>query len=367
MICKRCKCCVTGSNGFGLIVESVVRGHYASHLIFHFMHAGRQYTLKELIRWTRHSIYLVIVLSVVPTALYALAGWTWVAIPWPPITLLGTAAAFIIGFRNNATYARSWEARHVWGRIVNASRTFGIMAMDLIRDADDDELRRIRQRIVYRHLAWITALRYQLRQGRAWENARTHPMFIEFRKSYVVPEDGEEELRRFLTERETDLLAGKTNRAAQLLALQSRELRELNSRGLITPLNYVELITVIKELYDQQGSSERIKNFPYPRQYMSISLIFVNLFVLLVPLGMLNEFARMGSWMVWFNVPASVIVSWVFIALEVAGESTENPFEGAPNDVPISAISRSIEIELKELLDEKEIPQPLLPMNHILM
>jgi putative membrane protein len=100
---------------------------------------------------------------------------------------------------------------------------------------------------------------------------------------------------------------------------------------------------------------------------MSISLIFVNLFVLLVPLGMLNEFARMGSWMVWFNVPASVIVSWVFIALEVAGESTENPFEGAPNDVPISAISRSIEIELKELLDEKEIPQPLLPMNHILM
>jgi putative membrane protein len=334
------------------------------------MHAGRQYTLKELIRWTRHSIYLVTVLSVVPTGLYTLAGWTWVAIPWPPITLLGTAAAFIIGFRNNATYARSWEARQVWGRIVNASRALGIMAMDFIRSADEVRLQEIRQRVLYRHLAWITALRHQLRQGRAWENARTHPMFIEFRKSYVVPEwesDGEEDLRQFLTEKEIGLLAGKTNKAAQLLALQSHDLRELNLRGLITALNYVELITVIKEFYDQQGSSERIKNFPYPRQYTSISLIFVNLFVLLVPLGMLNEFARMGSWMVWLNVPASVIVSWVFIALEVVGESTENPFEGSPNDVPISAISRSIEIEIKELLGQKEIPQPMLPMNNILM
>jgi putative membrane protein len=334
------------------------------------MHAGRQYTLKELIRWTRHSIYLVTMLSLVPTALYSLAGWTWVAIPWPPITLLGTAAAFIIGFRNNATYTRSWEARQVWGRIVNGSRALGIMAMDFIRSADEEGLQEIRQRVLYRHLAWITALRHQLRQGRAWENARTHPMFIEFRKSYVVPEwesDGDEDLRRFLTEKEIGLLAGKTNKAAQLLALQSHDLRELNSLGLITALNYVELITVIKEFYDQQGASERIKNFPYPRQYMSISLIFVNLFVLLVPLGMLNEFARMGSWMVWLNVPASVIVSWVFIALEVVGESTENPFEGSPNDVPISAISRSIEIELKELLGQKEIPQPLLPMNNILM
>lgn len=334
------------------------------------MHVGRRYTLKEFIRWTRHPIYLVTLLSLVPTALYSLAGWTWLAIPWPPITLLGTAAAFIVGFRNNATYARSWEARQVWGRIVNGSRTFGIMTMSFIRSDDAGILATIRQRVLYRHLAWITALRHQLRQERPWENARTHPQFIEFRKNYVVPEwesDCEEDLSQFLSKGDIALLSGKTNRAAQLLALQSRELHELNAQGLIAPLNYVELMTQLKELYDQQGACERIKSFPYPRQYMSISLIFVNLFVCLVPLGMLNEFARMGAGMVWLNVPASVIVSWVFIALEVVGESTENPFEGAPNDIPISAISRSIEIELREILGETDVPPPQQAVNHILM
>jgi ion channel-forming bestrophin family protein len=334
------------------------------------MHIGRRYSLKEFVRWTRNQIYFMVAFSLLPTALYSIAGWTWLAIPWPPITLLGTATAIIIGFRNNATYGRSWEARQIWGRIVNTSRTLGIMTMDFIRSPDEPLLRASRQRILYRHLAWLTALRHQLRQNRPWENARSHPSFVEFRKTYVIPEwdaDSQSELRALLTEQELGQLSGKSNIAAYLLALQSRDLRELNQRGFISPLNYVEIINILKELYDHQGASERIKNFPYPRQFVSISIILVNLFVLLVPLGMLNEFARMGQWMVWLNVPASVIASWVFVALEAVGESTENPFEGAANDVPISALSRTIEIDLRELLGETTIPKPLLPVNHILM
>lgn len=63
------------------------------------MHSGRRYKLKELLFWTRRDIYALLVLAVVPTAIYQLAGWHWIAIPWQLVAVLGTAAAFIVGFR----------------------------------------------------------------------------------------------------------------------------------------------------------------------------------------------------------------------------------------------------------------------------
>ena len=97
------------------------------------MHSGRNYTILEFIYWTRRKIYVLVLLAILPTVLYATTGCTWIILPWPPIVLIGTATAFIAGFRNNATYGRSWEARQIWGRIVNSSRAFGIMAIDFIR------------------------------------------------------------------------------------------------------------------------------------------------------------------------------------------------------------------------------------------
>jgi len=92
------------------------------------MHAGRKYSIKEFIYFTRRSIYLLFVLAFLPTAAYFWTGWTWIHIPWQPVALIGTATAFITGFRNNATYARSWEARQIWGRIVHFA---GRGAMDI--------------------------------------------------------------------------------------------------------------------------------------------------------------------------------------------------------------------------------------------
>jgi ion channel-forming bestrophin family protein len=123
----------------------------------------------------------------------------------------------------------------------------------------------------------------------------------------------------------------------------------------------------LADLYDQQGKCERIKNFPYPRQFASINLFFIWLFVFLIPFGVLNEFSKLGPYFVWLTIPFSVIVSWVFTSLEKIGESTENPFEGSANDVPITALSRTIEIDLREMLGETELPEPLQPVNKILM
>jgi putative membrane protein len=334
------------------------------------MHSGRQYTIVEFLYWTRRKIYVLVILAIIPTVCYAFFGCTWITIPWPPIMLIGTASALIAGFRNNATYGRSWEARQIWGRIINSSRSFGIMTMDFIRHPEANTLKAIHQRIIYRHLAWITALRYQLREKRQWENARINPQYIEYSQRYKVPEWDtpiDEEITAFLPDEEWKQVKGKKNAATQILAMQSADVRSLAEQGLISELKYIEIQLLLKEFYEHQGGSERIKNFPYPRQYSSISRFFFAILTVLIPLGMLNEFAKLGPQFVWLNIPFSIIVSWIFVTLEDVGESTENPFEGAANDVPISTISRTIEIDLKEMLGVDNVPPARVANNFIQM
>lgn len=281
------------------------------------------------------------------------------------IALVGTGAAFIVGFKNTQTYNRLWEARMIWGAIVNSSRSWGIMVKDFV-NADAT----VHQQLIYRHCAWLTALRFQLRKPQSWENSTKKKYNIEYHNFYKVPEWNstlEEELKNYLDKEEYEYILTKKNRATQLIALQSKQLKELKSQQFIGDYEWVEMERRLADLYDQQGKSERIKNFPYPRQFASINLYFIWLFVLLLPLGLLNEFAKLGHDYIWLNVPFTVLVAWVFTSMEKVGESTENPFEGGANDVPISALSRTIEIDLRDMLNESNLPEPLAPVNNILM
>ncbi|MEM7456100.1 MAG: bestrophin family ion channel [Planctomycetota bacterium] len=88
------------------------------------MYTGYKYSIKDVLLWTRQETLLFLIYAVVVTCLYELAGWHWMQIPWTPLALVGTAVAFLIGFQNNAAYGRAWEARKIWGGIVNASRTW---------------------------------------------------------------------------------------------------------------------------------------------------------------------------------------------------------------------------------------------------
>src|SRR6187402_1093550 len=96
------------------------------------MHAGRRFTFKEVVYWTRRDIYLFAVVAFIPTALYYFFEVRWLVIPWVAIALVGTAAAFVVGFKNTQTYNRLWEARQIWGSIVNSSRAWGILARDTV-------------------------------------------------------------------------------------------------------------------------------------------------------------------------------------------------------------------------------------------
>ena len=177
----------------------------------------------------------------------------------------------------------------------------------------------------------------------------------------------EDELKNYLLENDFNCIKDKKNKATQLVALQSRHIKELKENGKINLFEYLEMEKRLADLYDHQGKSERIKNFPYPRQFSSINVYFIWLFVLLLPFGILNEFQKLGSDFVWLTIPFTVIVAWVFTSMERVGEASENPFEGGLNDIPMATLSRTIETDLREMLEENNLPEPLKPINNILM
>ena len=353
------------------------------------MYTRKKYSFQDLIMWTRWEILAFTLIAIVVTCLYEVAGLRWLQLPWTPIALIGTAVAFLIGFQNSAAYDRTWEARKIWGGIVNTSRSFAIMVNDMVTNEfateplTEDELHQERTVLIYRHIAWLTAMRYALRQSRPWEVFLEHRTNKEWNEKLYIPERDQvmdDELKPLLAEKERHEIAKKTNIATAILAMQSRHLRELKERELIWNFSFLEMESVVRVMFDLQGKSERIKNFPYPRQYATLSYDIVRIFVLLLPFGVIPEFAAIGktlslsfpligSYFVWASVPFAVTVSWVFQTMQRIGTVGENPFEGSANDVPISTIARAIEIDLREMLDEApdNIPKPLPSSYHIQM
>ncbi len=325
------------------------------------MHAGQHYSLREVIAWTRRETLVFLIVAAIPTLAFQLAGWRWLALPWLPIALIGTAVAFMTGFKNSASYSRLWEARQIWGGILNASRTWGMYVLDLPESG--------RTKLVRRHIAWLAALRYQLREERTWEN-RGHKHNAEYARNYKVEEwsgNLEHELANLVGPDEAKQTAARKSRALHLLNLQAASLRSLAAQGTLSEARHLEMQKLLATLYEDQGKCERIKNFPYPRQYATLNHLFVWLFVVLTPFGLLQEFKALGDGFVWVTIPASAIVSWVFHTMDKIGESSENPFAGGPNDVPITAISRTAEIDLRQMLGDPNVPEPLQPVNNILM
>ncbi|MBT8470485.1 MAG: hypothetical protein KJN97_17195 [Deltaproteobacteria bacterium] len=347
------------------------------------MYTKRNYSLRDMVMWTRHDTFVLFLVALVPVIIYEVLDQRWLHLPWLPIAVVGTAVAFIISFQNNASYDRVWEARKIWGGIVNTSRAWGIAVNDFITNdfaeekISDAQLLALRKRLIYRHVAWLTALRHAMRQPRPWEHAMEHPSNKEW-EEVISPVERhhalEEELPPYLSEADLEYVLPKSNKAAQLLSLQSKELRELRTRGLIDDFRHMEMESILIELFALQGKTERIKNFPYPRQYATLNSFFLWIFVLLLPFGVMFEFDKIGmeimdkypvigSSFVWLSVPFSVLVMWVFHTMERIGRVSENPFEGTANDVPITTISRGIEIDLREMLDEDpgSIPGPIEP------
>jgi putative membrane protein len=220
-------------------------------------------------------------------------------------------------------------------------------------------------------------LRYQLRETRVWESAsKAHN--AEYFRYYSIPEMHtplETELAKLLPDAELAQVLSAGSKATLILGLQSRAIKGLLASQAIVVTQFVDMHRSIKDFLFQQGRCERIKNFPYPRQFASINSFFIKLFCLLLPFGLLREFDRLNEsvegaikgHMVWLVIPFSVLISWMYTSLGRVGESTESPFEGSANDVPISHMCRTTEIDLREMLGEVDLPAPLEPKNNIML
>jgi putative membrane protein len=328
-----------------------------------------------ILEFAGHHFYWLTTYMLLVSVLYKVVGWHWISIPWLPVSLIGTAVAFYVGFKNNQSYDRVWEARKIWGAIVNSSRSWGILVNTYIRSGtlNSQEIKKIQIRLIYRHIAWLYTFREQLLIPTQWEHVSLKHLFgslaAKRRERFGVGQ-----FKDYLTQQQknnyfADSAEWSTaaNGATQIINLQALDLAQLEDNEVLHMRRQLEMQKILTDFYDHQGRAERIKKFPIPRQYANLSFIFNCIFIGLLPLGIVAEFAKMGEAGVWLMIPFGTIVGWIYVVMELIGDYSENPFEGLGTDIPMLSICRTIEIDLLQMFGETDIPKPIQPVNDVLM
>lgn len=274
----------------------------------------RSLNLRRVLAVIGPPLLVLLVYDVAVTYLYMVEDWKRLGLDNLPLPLVGTAVALVVTLRNNAAYARWWEGRMLWGQIVNDSRSFvrGLIAM-----TGDTALQ---IRLTKQQVAYTQALRMHLLRSPPWEDMRR----------LLPPET-----------------IGRVREAANVpLALQTDiadRLGRARVAGHLDAIGMAALHVSLSALASAQGGLERIKNTPLARQYSQFPRIFVRVFCLLLPLGMVHDLG-------WFTPLGSALVGFMFLALDQVGIDLEDPFEGRLHDVPMQAITRAIEVDLHQMV-----------------
>jgi putative membrane protein len=270
---------------------------------------------------------------------YKMGYLQWAALEEIPLSLFGSAIGVILAFRNSSSYARWWEARTLWGTIVNNSRSWGRLVTTTMRVKDaggDAAFARMRRHMVYTQIAWVHALRQHLR--------RLDPL---------------QEIAHVLSAEEIERLRGQNNVPVAIQQEQSTLLREALDHGWIDVAQWHAMNQSLDDLVDAQGGAERIKNTPMPKQYDYLPQLCAQMFCFLLPLTMVSSLG-------WFTPLGSTLVGFIFLALDKIGRDLEDPFDNTINDIPLTSITRTIEINLRQMLGETELPPPVVPVDDVL-
>ncbi|MGA8597534.1 MAG: bestrophin family ion channel [Bryobacteraceae bacterium] len=291
-------------------------------------------TLRSMLRSIWRPLAILFTFDMVVAVAYVYGGMKWLSLPHVPLSILGGAIGVILGFRNNSSYQRWWEARILWGSIVNYSRTFARQALTMIivpadrSHTERDRAREIQHRLVLLQIAYVHSLRRHLRGQPAWE-----------------------ELTPFYSTQQIEAFRLQRNVPVCIQQEMSTLLSECYEQGWIDSMRWSSIDQSLAALMNAQGGAERIKNTPMPRQYDFFPQMFVGGYCVLLPLGIVANLQLLTP-------VGSTLVGLIFLALDEIGRELENPFENGEHDVPITAISKTIEINLKQLLDIEEIPAP---------
>lgn len=296
----------------------------------------------KVLAYVRTELAVAVAMAVLVYALHR-AGWIVTGLPFSVAATLGSALAIFIAFRNNSAYARWWEARTLWGNLVNNSR---ILARQLIANADHavatgkatpEQAGAYKTELVYRQIAFAHALRLHLRRQRQLAG----------------------DYRALLPAAEWDILQQAQNPPNLLLLHQGSRIREGMRLELLGAFDNISLEPTLAGFNNFQGGCERIKNTPLLRQYHYFTRVFLYVFMGILPFCLLGDFVRGGTtgWL----VPVAVLISFVFSIIGKVGEVNEDPFDNRITDVPLSALCTTIERDLREMLGETELPAPQEP------
>lgn len=280
--------------------------------------------------WPR--ILVVTVVAIIVTYIelhYNLQGYT---LTITPFTLIGVALSIFLGFRNNAAYDRFWEGRKLWGSLVNTSRSLARQAYSLIDSPHEDEsLQQFREVFILRIIAFTHAIRCHLRD-----------------------EDPLDEIKKFLPPGDLHLVIKSTHRPLTILQQLGRDLAYARNKRWLHELNLPFIDAQLVELSNILGSCERIKNTPIPFTYNVLIRRIVATYCFFIPFGLIETTGAATPLVVF-------MISHAFFGLDAIGDEMESPFDKQPNNLPLMAISRNIEINLLELIDKPDRPEPLKP------
>lgn len=285
---------------------------------------------------------LLLVFDFTIAVLYTRAGFEWLAISDLPLTMIGGALSVFLAFRNNSAYDRWWEARSLWGSLVNTSRTFARQVLTLIDsdealpdDGRDGETGALVSRgtLIELQIAYVHVLRCHLR--------RQNPF---------------PELERTLDPEVVEYLRRQQNVPVAILLIKGRILSELFNRGRLDSFRFTAIDRTLSDLCNVQGACERIKNTPLPRQYEYFPRVLVGMYCFLLPFGLVGGLGMLTPL-------ASTLVSFIFVSLDTIGRDIEDPFENTVHDTPMSTLARAIEINLRQNMGQQEIPAEVRPVE----
>jgi putative membrane protein len=288
------------------------------------MIVGDSGSMIRLLIWQWKNTTLFVLAAVIAAVAHEVYEISWLVLPSLPLAVCGGALGIFVSFRANAAYGRWWEGRQLWGRLVNASRHLCSQAMAYL--APDEPA--AAERVIMRQVAYVHTLRVLLRQ-----------------QSLVDDPD----LVRLLDDEQRARLAASSNATHAILLDAAQDLRTLSDRGLIDGFRLSDFDDTLRVLLDVQGGCERIKKTPMPRAYGLVASRMVVYYGVIFPFGIAES---MG----YFAIPMSLLVSIAFTLISEAGRVLEDPFNMFYNGLPLSALSATIEANLREPLGHDDVP-----------
>jgi len=277
----------------------------------------------------RYEIIAITIYSSLVAVLYYQFDLTSLSIPISIPMIMCTVISLLLGFRSSQAYDRWWEARMIWGEIVNESRTLTRQIFTLGRTDEGSDINHFRQRWVMRQIAWVNALGQSLRG-----------------------KDPHRNMDKYLSRKEMNYISRFSNVPVALLELHGRDLAYALQQGWLNEYQQVEIDKTITRLCDAMGKSERIKNTVFPATYSLYIHLAVNFFLFLLPLSLVGILGV-------FEVPIVITIAASFLLIEKMAIHLQDPFENKPTDTPVTTIARNIENDLRQMLNDEAVAPPI--------